>query len=319
LILVLVILWYLIHSKKLDLSALQIYFNDPFLLLMNISVWVIGSVFLTSFRWQLLLKGMNVHLPFKKILNLNCIGFFFNLIAPGAVGGDLVKAFYLFRDQQHGNRTPAMLAIFLDRIVGLYSVFLIAALGIVGFYSHFSSNKILSTIAFGAVLGFLVMTVFFASLFLASKPVEANLLYRFLEKPYPGFSFLKKIYLSLFMLKETPGLFFKAVFVGTLYQAIYMGLFAFVTVRMGNPFSIPDFAAIFPLGFLAAALPIAPGGLGVGHLAFEQLFALIGVANGANIYNCVFLGQSALNLLGVIPYLLLKKGHKIPSTATVPH
>ncbi len=310
LLLVASILSYLLYTKKLDLSSLQIFAEDPLFLLANISVWFFGSVFLTSYRWQMILKGMNIDLPFKKVVNLNFIGFFFNTIAPGAVGGDLVKAYYLYRDQKDGNKTPAMLAIFLDRVVGLYCVFLIASVAIVCFYSHFMKNKILSSIAFVALLGFLGMSVVFLVLFLANKPVEENPLYRFLQKPYPAFSFLQKIFLSLFLLKQNPFYFVKAILMGTFYQVIYMSLFGFITLRMGNEFSLPDFAAIFPVGFLASALPIAPGGLGVGHLAFERLFAVIGIANGANIYNCVFLGQTTLNLLGFIPYAFLKKDIK---------
>jgi uncharacterized membrane protein YbhN (UPF0104 family) len=98
--------------------------------------------------------------------------------------------------------------------------------------------------------------------------------------------------------------------VGTLFQVIYISLFGIVTSRMGNPFSIPEFAAIFPVGFLASALPIAPGGLGVGHLVFDQLFAIIGIVHGANIYNCVFLSQTAFNLMGFLPYMFLKKERK---------
>lgn len=308
------ILSYLLVSKKLDFSALQIYYDKPLLFMLNLGVWLLGCMFLTTYRWHMILKGMGLDLPFKKIMHFNLIGFFFNTIAPGAVGGDLVKAYYLFRDQKEGKRTAAMLAIFLDRLVGLYCIFLIAGLAILSFFSHFTSSKILSAIAGLAIGGFVGMTIVFMSLFLASKPIESNRIYRFLHKPYVGFSFLRKIFLSLFLLKDRPRYFLTAVLTGTVYQVLYMGLFAFVTVQMGNAFSLPDFAAIFPIGFLAAALPIAPGGLGVGHLAFEQLYSFIGIAHGANIYNCVFLGQSALNLLGLVPYLLLKKEGKVPAS-----
>lgn len=304
------ILSYLIVSKKLDLSSLRIYLDDSLLLLVNCAVWSLGCLLLTSYRWHMLLKGMKIELPFKKIAHLNAVGFFFNTIAPGAVGGDLVKAYYLFRDQEGGKRTPALLAIFLDRLIGLYCVFLIASLAISSSYSNFMKTKMLTSIALLALLGFIGMTSVFLLLFFTSKPIESNRIFRFLQKPYLGFSFLQKIFLSLFMLKEKPLYFFKAILAGTLYQILYMSLFAFITVRMGHVFSLPDFAAIFPVGFLAAALPIAPGGLGVGHLAFDQLFALIGISDGANIYNCVFLGQSVLNLLGLIPYMLLKKDIK---------
>lgn len=301
------ILFYLIHTEKLDLGTLDIYFEDPFLYLLNVLVWLLGCLVITSYRWQALLKGMNIHMPFKKVMSLNSIGFFFNTIAPGAVGGDFAKAYYLFRKRQSGSRTPALLAIFLDRLVGLYCVFLIAAVSFVFFYSSFLENKVLLSLALSGCLGFLVLTSLFFILFFFSKPIESNRVFQFLQKPYPGFRFLQKIFLSLFLLKDKPRYFLESVASGVAYQLMLMGFYAVVSSRMGNVFSFHTFAAIFPIGFILSALPIAPGGLGVGHLAFDQLFAIIGIVGGANIYNCVFIGQSTLNLLGFIPYLSIRK------------
>jgi len=75
----------------------------------------------------------------------------------------------------------------------------------------------------------------------------------------------------------------------------------------------PEFIIVLPFGMIATVLPIAPGGLGVGHVAFDKLFSLIGLSGGANVFNVIALGQLALNLTGIIPYLLMrKKGESIP-------
>ncbi len=301
------ILWYLVQTKKLDFLALRIYLEDPTLLLGNITLWLVGSVFITTIRWNMLLKGMGLHYPFGKILKLNLTGFFFNTVAPGAVGGDLVKAFYLFRAQNGSARTPAMLSILLDRIIGLYAVFTVATFAVLPSFSRFLHDPMLSSIALVGVAGFCGMSLVFLTLFFTKGPLEQKVLFQFLQKPYPGFALLQKITLSFFLLKDRPAYFVRSFALGVLYQVCYLGFFAFIAIRLGHSFSIADFAAIFPLGFIAAALPISPGGLGVGHLAFHQLFGLIGIANGATLFNFVFIGQNALNLLGVIPYMLLKK------------
>ena len=66
-----------------------------------------------------------------------------------------------------------------------------------------------------------------------------------------------------------------------------------------------------PVGFMAIAIPISPAGIGVGHLIFDRLFSLVGVAGGASFFNLFFLCQVLINLLGVIPYLLSGKEHSI--------
>jgi hypothetical protein len=58
---------------------------------------------------------------------------------------------------------------------------------------------------------------------------------------------------------------------------------------------------------MTTALPLAPGGLGVGHVAFDKLFAMVGLQGGANVFNVMVLTQLALNLLGVFPYLLYRR------------
>lgn len=54
------------------------------------------------------------------------------------------------------------------------------------------------------------------------------------------------------------------------------------------------------------ALPISPGGIGVGHVAFDKLFQMIGQSQESNIFNIFLLSQLILNLLGAVPYLSLK-------------
>ena len=76
---------------------------------------------------------------------------------------------------------------------------------------------------------------------------------------------------------------------------------------VGSNVSLFLLSIIFPIGNILIALPLAPGGLGVGHLAFDSLFQLIGIKDGANIFNLVFVINMSLNLLGAIPYFLMKK------------
>jgi hypothetical protein len=54
-------------------------------------------------------------------------------------------------------------------------------------------------------------------------------------------------------------------------------------------------------------LPISPGGFGVGHLAFDRLFAAIGLTGGATVFNVFILGQMAPSLIGVVPYLMMRR------------
>ena len=68
--------------------------------------------------------------------------------------------------------------------------------------------------------------------------------------------------------------------------------------------------SFIPLGFMLVAIPISPGGLGVGHMAFQTLFGFAGETNGANLFNIYFIVMMCMNFLGSIPWLILKKNVK---------
>ena len=62
---------------------------------------------------------------------LGFIGNVFNLVIPGAVGGDLIKAAYLVR--MHVKKTQAIASMVIDRILGLLGLFILA--GIAGVFA----------------------------------------------------------------------------------------------------------------------------------------------------------------------------------------
>ena len=71
--------------------------------------------------------------------------------------------------------------------------------------------------------------------------------------------------------------------------------------------------SLIPLGLIATAIPISPAGIGVGHVAFENLYNLSGLKEGANIFNLFIINQILIYLLGVFPFLFYrrKRGKKI--------
>ena len=64
---------------------------------------------------------------------------------------------------------------------------------------------------------------------------------------------------------------------------------------------------VVTLGMLSVVLPISYAGFGVGHVAFDQLFALCGMTGGATVLNNYLIGQTVPCLVGVVPYLALRR------------
>ena len=112
----------------------------------------------------------------------------------------------------------------------------------------------------------------------------------------------------------------KALGLSMFFHATAMFLFTALTEAVtGQDTSFAAIATVFPIGLLTIVLPISPAGLGVGHVAFDQLYAAIGLTGGATVFNIFILGQMAPCLLGVFPYLALRRSGELPhATAEEP-
>ena len=86
---------------------------------------------MTFVRWYLLVRAL--HLPFRLVdaFRLGFLGYLFNFVVVGSVGGDLFKAIFIAREQP-GRRAEAVATVLVDRIVGVYALVLLTSAVILG-------------------------------------------------------------------------------------------------------------------------------------------------------------------------------------------
>jgi uncharacterized protein (TIRG00374 family) len=82
------------------------------------------NLLLRSYRWHILLNALDDHPPFRQLLYLYFVGFFFNNFIPSGFGGDVVKVLSL--RQEHGRGAEALSSVIMDRLTGLIGSSLIA-------------------------------------------------------------------------------------------------------------------------------------------------------------------------------------------------
>lgn len=315
--LVALLIWWMIRSGRLNTSTLSIFFENTAFLAVSVVYWFLVPVALGSFRWFMLLRGAKVRVSYLRSLQLQLVGLFFNTAMPGAVSGDLVKAVYVVRDQSGQRKTAAAIAIILDRVVGLMGLFTIAGVASIIFLQSLSTNPVLQPMAYLVFICGLGMMGFLGVVFFPHKagrdPFERILA----KKPWllrHIFAAVLKVYKALRSYRDHPRELLAAWGVSVVIQGVGIAYHWYTTVQLtGQVPPFPEFIIVLPFGMIATVLPIAPGGLGVGHVAFDKLFSLIGLNGGANVFNVIALGQLALNLTGIVPYLLMrKKGEAIP-------
>jgi uncharacterized protein (TIRG00374 family) len=308
---VIILLTWLVWSGKLDFRQLGILIQRPDILVANIFIWLFCFLFLGAFRWYLLLRGQGLYLNFAQVVRLQLIGFFFNTAIPGAVGGDIIKAVYVIRGLQSDRKTPAMLTILLDRIIGLTALFFLGSVAIVLNLDFFMSRAILYPLVFfvlgGSVAIALVLT------FVLFVPDRFDFFSKISKLNYPGIMTFAGIYDAIKVYKNKPMVILQTVLIGMVIQISSVTYACFLTEAMTGVFpQFLKFMAIFTVGVMTTALPLAPGGLGVGHVAFDKLFHLIDLSGGANVFNVMVLVQLILNLTGFIPYLYFKVQNLAP-------
>jgi hypothetical protein len=303
---------WLVRSGTLDFGALRIYIERPVLLVGNIVMF--GATYvLWAVRWRLLLRIADVELSFGRAVQLNLTGAFFNVVAPGNIGGDVLKAVYVARDRPPALRPRVYLVGFLDRLLAVAG--LVAVAVILNLWTRMVSSD--------SRLGEPTVAIVVLAAATIVMPAIGLLIVRRFARGGESTStsrfgkLLERLIGAARLVSERPGALVLGLAISMLIQVIGIVWFSIVaSAVLDQHVGVGQMAAVYPLGMLSVLLPISYAGFGVGHLAFEKLFAMIGLAHGANVINVYLIGQLVPCLFGVIPYLFLKR-EAAPSVAEV--
>jgi uncharacterized protein (TIRG00374 family) len=226
---------------------------------------------LTFLRWFVLVRVIDPRFTLRASYLLGFIGNLFNLVIPGAVGGDLVKATYLV--QMDIKRTQAVASMVIDRILGLLGLFLLAGLAGLFAWPMASHNvRILIAVVWAAVTaGLLVLAAIFS-----------QSLTRFFPKLLEGHSRRAGILRELKVMSETyrRGLaIVGAALIGSsLLHSLYVVAFYLVCLAIFDE-PVPGFAQhllIVPLTLFTTAVPVPFGAIGVSEGVGDELGRMIG-------------------------------------------
>lgn len=303
---------WLIRSGSLDFKALRLFLDRPLLLVADLAMFTMGVVF-GAWRWRELLKLADVRMPFGRAVQLQLTSLFFNTVIPGNVGGDLVKSAYAAREAVPAKRPTVFLIVFVERLLGLGGLVLVAGVMTVLRGNVLWQSPRLRELAMGVALLALVTLIGPAILVLIVRRSGDRL-----EAWTGGTTKIAKILNQLVaaarLVSAGPKRLAFALGLSMAMHAMAMLLFTTLTNAITNQnVALSAVATIYPLGIITMVLPVSPAGLGVGHVAFDRLFALVGLEHGATVFNVFIIGQMSPNLLGVLPYLALKREGALPT------
>ena len=306
------ILVYLVQSGRLNFEKLMLFKDAPEILAMMIGVLVLVVVPMATFRWWLLLRAIGVQVKPKQIFILTWIGNFFNTTLPGAVTGDVVKGYYVIKAQQEEGRTRAFMTLLIDRFVGLFGLIVMAFLALVLNLELILSQERLHSLAWMITVLFGGTVVFYTIALFSFKEGRDPFIRLFQRLPAKKISL--KVYSAFKSYQHQKTTLLLTLLLAIGIHTLIALLFFQVAQLMGiEEMELATQFFLMPIGLITVAIPLAPGGIGIGHAAFESLYQLAGFSGGADIFNLFIIVQLGVFLLGGIPYFLYSSNYKIPA------
>lgn len=305
---------WLIRSGSLDFKALDVFFSRPLLIASSIGLTVLG-IFAGAMRWSVLLRLANVHIPLGRALQLQATAIFFNTCIPGNVGGDLIKSGYASREAKPAMRPTVFVIVFVERILGLAGLVLVAGIVILLRGPSMWSNDQFRGLAI-AVAALVAATVLGPALLIVLVRTSGGRLERWTSGPSRLARLAAQLVAAARLLSAGPKNLAIALALSMALHTMNMAFFTALAIAItGQDIPFSAMVSVFPFGILTLVLPVSPGGIGVGHVAFDRLFAMINLSGGASVFNAYLVAQIAPALLGVFPYLTLKRSHALPTDA----
>lgn len=248
------------------------------------------TLFVSTKRWSLFLPQ---GLKYFKLVSLYFIGSFFNTFLPGIVGGDAVKAFYLYRHIGIGKGGLSLAAVFMDRYMGLTAMGGITLIAFIAGYAYIKDTEI----------------VWFIPAFLVALSLASLILWKV---KWGKIKFLSAFYTPLMEYKAKREIIYKGLLLGFIVQCIGITSIYVFSHSIGLKVPIVYFFMFIPIINAAAAIPVSIAGLGIREAGFIILFTKVGLtsAEALSLSLLVFTSVCLTNLIGGVEYLRIGKPPK---------
>ncbi|MFH1837500.1 MAG: lysylphosphatidylglycerol synthase transmembrane domain-containing protein [Candidatus Omnitrophota bacterium] len=261
---------------------------------MRVIFLAVGLIFVNvgiqAYRLKIIFKGEDLNIKFRNALELTFVGYFFNNFMPTAVGGDIIKAHYA--SKFNGEKLKSYASVFMDRLIGLYTFVLIAAVSLIVYRGDLDMpgvKIIVVGLSLVGGLGFFVITHKKAAIFLSGLFSKIKMLG--LGKK------LNDIYDIVHDYRNRKDVIMKAAITSSLGQCIYFSIIFLFFIAMGADVTIGDILLIMPIVILISMVP-SLGGLGVREGAIVAFFSPI--AGRDNAFAASLLMLSTLFFMSII-------------------
>lgn len=257
------------------------------------------GAYLASVRWWLLTRILKTPFTIGAALKWSFVGFFFNNVVPGLIGGDLPKMYFVARSAP--NKTHAVLTVIVDRLLGLFGLAIVASAAFLIDFERYATKPELAWmkwLLFGVLGGML-----FGIIIIGSGKIRNILLPRERAAKLPGGKVILTIEEAISLYGGSPGTVGICLLLSIGNHVLSMIAWWLFVKSLGGVLAMGATFVVVPIIQIIKSVPLAPAGWGVGELAFNQLLPLYGESGTLGValsitYNLTYVAFSLVG--GVI-------------------
>jgi glycosyltransferase 2 family protein len=277
---VLAILWVFRDQNWGDLAGVFQRLN-PWVFLLALAMFAASQVIL-SVRWWLLLRAQAIRISVLTTVRLFFLGLFYNNVMPGAVGGDLLKAWYVAKHTD--KRLEGVLSVVVDRVVGLLGLVLMAVVtcmllvpgGVVSLEKAMEAGTPAWLTRYRGTILVVGLVVPAALVFAAARPYGRAVLKKLVGRAWDrSVEPVRRIVRAIVLYCAKPLTLSLAMMLTVLAQAAIIVAFWLLGRNLGMEAGLKYYFVVFPVMWVVAALPISIAGLGVMEGGIRWLFEFL--------------------------------------------
>ena len=276
---------------------------DKWLIVGAFLLYFVG-VCITALRWKFLLAVQGLSAGFLTLVKSMLVAIFFNNFLPSTVGGDAMRAYDTWK--MGGGKTQSVSIIFIDRLLGIFTLFIFALLALLltSIDVSFIPNIKLWILA-AVALGFSGIYILFFKAGVISRYLHSE------DKTDSGFltRLLQKVFDVFAGYNDNPGVLFTALFLSVLLQLNVVLHYYLLALSLGIDVPVQAMFIIIPIAIVVMMIPVSINAIGIREAIFVALFAFYGVSN-ADALAFAWMSFILITLLGVIGgivFMLRKK------------
>ena len=296
------LLWVLVNTKLVDFSILATLKDHPVIVVM-VMISVLLSYVSGAYRWLIFLKTQGFTLSFWQVFHANILGAFSSIFLPGGSSGEGIRILLAMK-LAHKDRARAVLTVFGDRLMALFTLSVWACFAALSGWDHMTGS--LRPIAYGMAIAPLC---FLAG---ALVLVELGRRYRVDADGVQPAGRMMKLLASvtdfLAIVRSKPGSVALAFVISMLSTGFVLAAFLLVSQIYTFPYlGLMDYLRAAPIAMLVNSVPLSPGGLGVGEAAFGRICNLMAGNTDPVPYGTIYLTYRLLAIpvaaYGIVPLL----------------